>query len=114
MTRSQRAEWERAIQVAGKIVAGTDRNTFYVAREVAELMALAGRLNRYNETECTYGLTANQQKRVEGLEKRVQGICKELGIGVKFNGDPRGYAVKLLLPSKAYNTWGGEGEGWGI
>jgi hypothetical protein len=78
-----------------------------------ELLALARRLNRYNETECNYGLTDRQQKNVDRLEKRVREMLPA-SIGVTFNGDPRGYAVKLHFPSKVYNTWGGESEGWGI
>ena len=78
-----------------------------------ELLALARRLNRYNETECNYGLTERQQKNVDRLEKRVRELLPPQ-IGVTFNGDPRGYAIKLHFESGVYNTWGGKEEGWGI
>lgn len=29
-------------------------------------------------------------------------------------GDPRGYCLKLHLPSGKGNTWGGDSEGWGV
>lgn len=78
-----------------------------------DLLALARRLNRYNEVECNYGLTERQQKNVERLEKRVRELLPPQ-VGVTFNGDPRGYAVKLHFASGVYNTWGGKSEGWGI
>ena len=34
---------------------------------------------------------------------------------VNFNGDPRGYPVKVVLPkTRRYNTWGGAETGWGF
>jgi len=90
-------------------------NPFHLA---FELLALARRLNRYNETECNYGLSERQQKNVERLEKRVREMLPPQ-VGVTFNGDPRGYAVKLHFASGVYNTWGGKTwggkkKGWGI
>lgn len=108
MTKSEkRQEWERAAQLMHQLPQAT-------SEQVGELMMLAKRLNRYNETECNYGLTPAQETRVMNLEKRVRAICHALGITVIFNGDPRGYAVKLHFASGAYNTWGGKEEGWGI
>ena len=104
---SKRDEWERAAEVMHKLPQAT-------SEQVASLMAYAQRLNHYNETECNYGLTPAQEKRVVNIEAKVKAICDVLGVGVKFNGDPRGYAVKLILPSGDYNTWGGKEEGWGI
>jgi len=85
-----------------------------IAQGTVELLRLADRLQRYAEAACNYQLTQAQEKRVASLEARVKALCDAWGIGVTFNGDPRGYAVKLHLPSGAYNTWGGQGEGWGI
>ncbi len=79
-----------------------------------KLQQYATRLYRYAETECNYGLTPEQNKRVESLEQKVKNLCAELGIKVTFNGDPRGYAVKLHFANEAHNTWGGKEEGWGI
>ena len=110
MNSKQRKEWERAVEVAGHMPG----NRFDLAPRVAELLSMARRLDRYNEVECNYGVSEAQQKRIANLEKRVTALCGELGISCHFNGDPRGYAVKLHLPDGAYNTWGGKEEGWGI
>lgn len=108
MTKSEkRQECERAAELMHKLPQAT-------SEQVGELMTLAGRLNRYNETSCNYGLTPAQEKRVANIEKRVTALCTSLGISAHFNGDPRGYAVKLALPDGSYNTWGGKEEGWGI
>jgi hypothetical protein len=85
-----------------------------IAAGAVELLRLADRLQRYAEAACNYQLTINQEHRVGRLEKRVREICQGWGIGVKFNGDPRGYVVRLMLPNGSYNTWGGKAEGWGI
>lgn len=86
----------------------------WIAQRAVELLRLADRLQHYAEAACNYSLTPAQEKRVATLEARVLAICAELGLRVTFNGDPRGYAVKLHLPSGHYNTWGGREEGWGI
>lgn len=49
------------------------------------------------------------------LEKQIVRRCTELGISsVRFGGDPRGFTVKLFLPSGRYNSWGGKECGWGV
>lgn len=44
-------------------------------------------------------------------EKRIAAICLPLGIVPDFGGDPRGYTVKLNLPSGTTNTMGRDGYG---
>lgn len=57
---------------------------------------------------------ARIERETERIEKRIKAICEPFGIVPDFGGDPRGYTVKLHLPSKRYNTWGGEESGYGI
>jgi hypothetical protein len=47
-------------------------------------------------------------------KNRIETVCKPLGIGVKFSGDPRGFCVKLMLKSGKFNSWGGASEGYGV
>ena len=46
------------------------------------------------------------------LRNRVKKITDQLGFQVKFNQDPRGFAIRFILPSGRYNSW--DGETWGI
>ena len=46
------------------------------------------------------------------LETKIKGIAKELGFKVDFNGDPRGSAIRFILPSGKSNNW--DGESWGV
>lgn len=55
---------------------------------------------------------ARIERREAQLEKRMSEIAQGLGLVADFGGDPRGYTVKLKLPSGAYNNMGG--EGWGV
>lgn len=54
------------------------------------------------------------EKREQQVEARICAICKPLGIVPDFQGDPRGYTVKLHLPTGAYNTMGGRESGYGV
>lgn len=82
--------------------------------DVVNLFSIADRLHKYAEGDCNYGLSEAQRKRVANLETRAVAHASALGVTLKFNSDPRGYAVKVLLPNGDYNTWGGKEEGWGI
>lgn len=53
-------------------------------------------------------------KSEERTEKRIREICAQFNLPVHFGGDPRGYTVKLKLPSGAYNSWGGSEEWYGV
>ena len=53
-------------------------------------------------------------KREASCERRITKLCAPFGIVPRFGGDPRGYTVKLQLPSGAHNTWGGREEGYGV
>lgn len=110
------------LQAAGELAlhleqAWRDTGKIYVrhssATSAAMLLKLAARLAHYAETECNYGLTEGQKKRVAHLMERVRALLPP-NVTASFNGDPRGYAVKLHFVSGAYNTWGGKEEGWGI
>ena len=59
-------------------------------------------------------LDAYIEKREGQIERRITAICAELGLSPNFQGDPRGYTVKVALPNGAYNTWGGREDGWGV
>jgi len=121
MQSTKREQYERAAALAAKLTdilckENGKRLLFpeQVVHGAVELLQLADRLQRYAEAACNYQLTETQEKRVATLEARVRAICSDWGFRVKFNGDPRGYVVRLLLPDGSYNTWGGREEGWGI
>lgn len=51
-------------------------------------------------------------KRTERIEQRLNKLLGVLGIEANYGGDPRGYTVKLVFPSRRSNTFGG--DGWGV
>ena len=57
---------------------------------------------------------ARIEKQEAQIERRIKEICEPLGIVPDFGGDPRGYTVRLHLPTGAYNTWGGRESGFGV
>ena len=50
----------------------------------------------------------------ERCEAKIRALCEQFTLPVTLGGDPRGYTVKVKLPSGAYNTWGGLEEGYGV
>ena len=53
------------------------------------------------------------EQRNADAEAAIVKLCQELGDCTPiFDGDPRGYMVKLKLPTGRYNNLGG--EGWGV
>ena len=57
---------------------------------------------------------AQRASREESCERRITELCAPFDLVPHFGGDPRGYTVKLQLPSGAHNTWGGSEEGYGV
>ena len=79
-----------------------------------KLITLATRAQRYNVLRCKVELTPRQESNAASLDDQVEAIGASLHTTIRTNGDPRGYAFKILLPNGAYNTWGGKEHGWGI
>lgn len=55
---------------------------------------------------------ARDAKKEQSIQSKVVDLLKPYGIDVKFNGDPRGGAIRMLLPDHSSNEW--DGETWGI
>lgn len=97
----------------------------YKHRKPAEVQALARALmtrastsERYAVMLSSVEMTAAAQERMEQADAKndaaIEALCKEWGLVPVFSGDPRGYTVKVILPSGRYNTWGGKECGWGV
>lgn len=82
------------------------------------LMARATTAQRLSELFCSVEMseaeTARQERKDEVNDAAIEAICKAWGLKARLDGDPRGYVVKLLLPSGRHNTWGGAECGWGV
>jgi len=88
-----------------------------IAPKVARaLVRHAKALHRLYEHRCNRELTLAEQGIEIRHERWVARLCATVEIKAKFNGDPRGFPVKLHFggDDQPYNTWGGASEGWGI
>lgn len=83
-------------------------------KEAAELIRLAATHQRLRVESCNRELTEREEKRLENTRKKITDISAACNCEARCGGDPRGYTVKLVMPHGAYNTWGGEEEGYGI
>lgn len=99
--------------------------TAALAPKVARaLVRHAKALHRLYEHRCSRELTLAEQSIEIRHERWVERLCATVQIKATFNGDPRGFPVKLYLCNNEdqaralgdhpYNTWGGASEGWGI
>ena len=69
-------------------------------------------LHRLFELACNRELTLTETQKINDTEFKVVKIAKSLGFSVRFNSDPRGGAIRFILPSQVSNNW--DGETWGI
>ena len=51
-------------------------------------------------------------KKEASIQKKVVELLKPYGIEVRFNGDPRGGSIRMLMPDHSSNGW--DNETWGI
>lgn len=80
------------------------------AADLAELCRLARRHGKLQEKACNEEVPENHDAKCEA---DITALCAKIGLTrVIFGGDPRGYTVKVVLPSGRSNSWGG--EGWGV
>lgn len=82
------------------------------------LMRHAKTHGRIQERWCSEEMSESLTRRVERREKQIEALitrhAESLGCKVHFDGDPRGYTVKLFLPTGDWNTWGGKESGYGV
>jgi len=75
---------------------------------VATLRRLAMRLHRSYKAACDREQSDSELRRERKTEARVLQLCHELGVSVRFNGDPRGGPVQILCSKENANGWGGD------
>jgi hypothetical protein len=95
------------------IVAGAYSLALHNASSLARY---ATQYTRLQELLCNEPRTDAMTRTEERLERCIRALVHSLNPAwsVKLEGDPRGYVVKLILPSGRYNTLGGQEEGFGI
>jgi len=69
-----------------------------------------GKMYRYEVEDQKWA--ERDAKKEESIQNKVIELCKQYDIEVKFNGDPRGGAIRMLLPDHTSNNW--DNESWGV
>jgi len=80
----------------------------------ARLIRLATKYQKLMVDSCNGDFDAYDENgepvpKLAKLQAQIEETAKQHGCGVVFSGDPRGSTVKLILPNKASNSFGGEG-----
>lgn len=85
------------------------------------LVVLATRHHKLAENACNRELTKREEHEDAAIEKEIRELCECLPpvpdkatgepkkVRPKFQGDPRGATVKLVMPDGRYDDWGQEG-----
>ncbi len=96
--------------------AGVDcPDLFGIGDNLRELVKLSREHCKLVVHQCNGTYTPRMESRERNIEKRVTEIAQSIGLKATFDGDPRGYTVKLHAPKgNFYNTWGGAETGYGI
>ena len=74
----------------------------------------AATVQRLAIVHCNREMSASEQKQWEAAKRRIKAACEPWGIRAKCEGDPRGYCVKLILPSGRWNSLGGAESGYRV
>lgn len=69
-----------------------------------------GKMHEYNVEDLNWA--ARDARKEKRTQEKVRALLKPYGIEARFNGDPRGGAIRMLLPDQTSNNW--DGETWGI
>jgi hypothetical protein len=69
-----------------------------------------GKMYRYDVEDLEW--SARDAKKEISIQNKVIDLLKPYKIEVRFNGDPRGGAIRMLLPDHTSNNW--DQDTWGI
>lgn len=84
-------------------------------RNLCEIVQLAKFHHSIQERRCNEELPQRAISREENIERKIKQLANQIGLTVRFDGDPRGYTVKLFFPGgETWNTWGGPENGYGV
>lgn len=78
------------------------------------LMKLGATCSRLAVDACNRELSEAEKAKDARNDALIKAWAQRYGLKVHLNGDPRGYTVKVVLPSGRYNTMGGKEDGWGV
>ncbi|MDZ4231591.1 MAG: hypothetical protein U1C52_02250 [Patescibacteria group bacterium] len=113
MNKQQREDYTRTYE---QFREETNLNSYEIRSILDQLHRYETSLHRISEIQCSIEMTPTEEKRLErrdaNLEKKTTAIAEKLGFQVRFNSDPRGGAIRFVLPSGKSNGW--DGETWGI
>jgi len=69
-----------------------------------------GKMYRYDVEDIEWA--ERDAKKEVSIQNKVRELLKPYNLEVRFNGDPRGGSIRMLLPDHTSNGW--DNETWGI
>ena len=109
MSKQERDKDIATLGVVLAAEAGPPNQPRQIGADVAKLSQYARRIQTLNEADANQGLSAYQEARRRGIVWHATEIAERYSCGLYVNGDPRGAALILKLPSGATNDFGQRG-----
>mgnify|MGYP000617890942 CR=1 FL=1 len=90
-----------------------------LADDALALSKIARRIKARGIRACNYGHASDEaaerdEKRDDKDYELAQAIADRYNAKVQRMSDVRGFALKLILETGRYNSWGGAESGWGV
>ena len=99
-------------QINGSMLTGSPSSVRDIEKLVDTLHRYETTLHRLFTEKCNRELNQDEINKIQNTKNHVLCIADMFKIPVYFNDDPRGGAIRFILPSKRSNNMGG--EDWGI
>lgn len=93
---------------------GGPQSLTQVVRDAKRFRKIARRLEALAVAACNRNLTDKEQAQRAALVADAEALAAVYDATAITGGDPRGFSLKLVLPSGRCNTWGGPAEGYGV
>lgn len=77
--------------------------------DLQRLLRMAATVQRLAETACNRELTVAEIRKDEKVQMDIIALCVSFDAEAKFQGDPRGCCVKVVVTDGYTNDWGREG-----
>jgi hypothetical protein len=77
--------------------------------DIQRLMRYGSTYSRFATDACNRQLTTREEQRWHSIRGKINILCNTFDASVKFQNDPRGCTVKIVVPDGYTNDWGREG-----
>lgn len=112
----EKEHFEESLLVFAMNLPGDFLNLEMAIAKIKKIFKLSKQCSQFNIDSCNREILPREEIVNSGKEREIDNLVYSLcpNARVNFDGDPRGYTVKINFPGEQCNTMGGVESGWGI